>query len=170
MPVMDGLAATRQLRQSGSQIPIVALTAMAVDGEKQHCFDAGCDNFLAKPIRIELLADVLSNYLQIGDAEIQTLQPSSPDSKKAPTARQDESLEFELPDFISSELELIDDEFQEIVHEFATELQTRMPEFTAAFDAGDFKELRNLGHWLAGTAGTVGLHEFVQPAARPRAL
>ncbi len=164
MPVMDGLAATRKLRESGSQLPVVALTAMAVDGEKQHCFDAGCDNFLAKPIRIDMLADVLSNYLQVGDAEVQTLQPTNRDSQNVLSAHEDESPELELPEFISSELELIDDEFQQIVHDFAAELQTRMTEFTAAFDAGDYKRLRDLGHWLAGTAGTVGLHEFVQPA------
>ena len=51
MPIVDGLEATRRLRALGFGVPIVAVTASAGDVERDRCFTAGCDGFLAKPFR-----------------------------------------------------------------------------------------------------------------------
>ena len=63
MPVMGGLEATRKIRekQNCAQLPIIALTANVLESEKQQCFDAGMDAYLAKPIiKINLFSTLLS--------------------------------------------------------------------------------------------------------------
>jgi signal transduction histidine kinase/ActR/RegA family two-component response regulator len=65
MPVLDGLEATRIIRKCGKQyssIPIVALTASAVEGDEQTCRDAGMDGYLAKPVRIQQIKGVISKF------------------------------------------------------------------------------------------------------------
>lgn len=68
MPVMDGLEATRSLRQwereqGRAPMPVIALTANAMDEERERCFAAGMNSHLAKPFRREQLLRVLSPYL-----------------------------------------------------------------------------------------------------------
>jgi signal transduction histidine kinase/DNA-binding response OmpR family regulator len=70
MPEMDGLAATREIRQ---QIPIeqqpyvIALTANATQGDREVCLQAGMDNYLSKPIRMDALSAILQQYQTVRD-------------------------------------------------------------------------------------------------------
>ncbi len=68
MPEMDGFEATREIRKLENpdepRIPIIALTADAMVGDREKCIQAGMDDYLNKPLRVEKLADVLKKWLQ----------------------------------------------------------------------------------------------------------
>ncbi|MBF0586042.1 response regulator [Prosthecochloris sp. N3] len=68
MPEMDGLEATKQIRNPSSPIldhhvPVIALTAHAMSGDRETCIDAGMDDYLTKPIQMDALSDILKKYL-----------------------------------------------------------------------------------------------------------
>jgi CheY-like chemotaxis protein len=73
MPVMDGFEATRAIRtmQGGARhIPIVAVTANALVGEREKCIAAGMDDYLAKPIDRDALAALINRWLQPGNESL----------------------------------------------------------------------------------------------------
>ncbi len=63
LPIMDGYTATREIKKIDSSVPIIAQTAHVMSGEREKCMEAGCDDYLAKPIRLQILIDTLSKYL-----------------------------------------------------------------------------------------------------------
>ena len=71
MPVMDGYEATRRIRDSrqgvkNPSVPVVAMTANAMKGDREKCLDAGMDDYIAKPLRKENLAEVITRLLPAG--------------------------------------------------------------------------------------------------------
>ena len=69
MPGVDGLDATRRIRSldcGKSIVPIVAMTSNAMPEDRRACLEAGMDDFLAKPVRLDDLAEVLSRWLPTG--------------------------------------------------------------------------------------------------------
>ncbi len=63
LPQMDGLSATREIRKTNQEIPIIAQTSYAMKGDKEEIIEAGCDDYLAKPIKVKTLLTKLNNYL-----------------------------------------------------------------------------------------------------------
>ena len=64
LPVLDGWEATRQIRATGSKVPIIALTAHAMDGDEQKAREAGCDDYDTKPIELSRLLGKIEAQLQ----------------------------------------------------------------------------------------------------------
>ena len=63
MPVMDGLEATRKIKAVFPNLPIIALTANAFDNDREHAFEAGCDDFLSKPVSSEKCLEVIAKFI-----------------------------------------------------------------------------------------------------------
>jgi two-component system cell cycle response regulator DivK len=71
MPEMDGLTATAKIRTMSDigQIPIVAVTANVMQGDRQRTLDAGCDGYIGKPIDVDTFVDQISQYLKLESAD-----------------------------------------------------------------------------------------------------
>ena len=63
MPCMDGLEATRLIRSYSVEVPVIALTAFAFETDKEKVLEAGCNDFLAKPVTLNELEKMLDKYM-----------------------------------------------------------------------------------------------------------
>ena len=63
MPIMDGLEATRLIRAEMADLPIIALTANAFDNDRQRALDAGCNDFISKPVNAALCLEMIAKYI-----------------------------------------------------------------------------------------------------------
>jgi CheY-like chemotaxis protein len=95
MPVMDGIEATRQIRKPQSRvlnrdIPVIAMTANAMQSDQDSCTAAGMNDFVSKPVSKRLLRDALKRWLRSPDAE-----PTVPEQSLEPRAGQSEAILFD---------------------------------------------------------------------------
>jgi PAS domain S-box-containing protein len=156
MPEMDGRQATREIRQiearTGRRVPIVALTAHAMKGDRELCLEAGMDAYLPKPLRAhELMATIeqLANPPDRIDAPAETA--------------------FDLADALSrveGDRELL----AELVDIFRSESPRMMDDIRLAFRAGDPTRLERAAHALRGSVGSLGARAVGQSAAQLEAL
>lgn len=143
MPIMDGLTATRLLRQQGFTGPVVALTANAMQQEKQDCFDAGCSDVCTKPIDHVVFTKVLSKYL--GKAEKSQVVSGPPI----------------VSSLLSEEPDLAD-----LIREFVRKLPDMIRNIETAFTQNQIDQLRREVHSLKGTGGNFGYAELFELAKR----
>ncbi len=174
MPVMDGYAAARAMREAGMTLPIVALTADAMHGSETRCRAAGCSGFLTKPVDIDNLIQYVAETLGVTPTEASP--PVSAESSQAAEEDQEmtaaktyETVDRDRAPVISS-LPADDPVFREIVTGFVASLPEKLDKFHTAWGEQNLDELARLAHWLKGAGGTVGFHVFTQPAARLQQL
>jgi signal transduction histidine kinase/DNA-binding response OmpR family regulator len=70
MPVMDGIEATKLIRKSGSEIPVIAMTAHAMKGDREKFLSEGMNDYIAKPLKIKEVFEVIEKYTSSSEEEV----------------------------------------------------------------------------------------------------
>ncbi len=153
MPVMDGYTAAATLRGQGNETPIIAMTAHAMKGDKEKCLNAGCSDYLSKPIVANDLMNKIVDW--IPEAKAAGRPMCSNTANPIPSG-----------DKLTSTLPLQNAVFLEIVQDFGDLLQDLIQKLHLAAKAKDFEQIEKLAHMLVGTAGGAGFGDFTEPARR----
>jgi PAS domain S-box-containing protein len=158
MPRMDGYAATRAIRAEQTEhVPVIAMTAAAVEGERQRCLDAGMDDFLTKPVDPSALAAVLSRWLHGGEsvAVRRTLRPvpANDDGVASPVAGLATDRLDELRDLDPGNTDYLD----RAVGNFVRNSPTALESIRQAIADEDAEALKQVSHKLAGGALNLGV-------------
>jgi two-component system sensor histidine kinase/response regulator len=144
MPEVDGYTATRVIRRreaGGLRTPIVALTAHALEGDREKCLESGMDDYLTKPLRLQTLEALIQRIPQLRPQRHPTTPSGEPGAVFDPAALND----------------LGDPETgAEIAAMFLDQASERLPALLEAIEAGDAETVRGLAHGLKGSAATVG--------------
>src|SRR5690606_17678140 len=95
--VLGGLDVVRKLRADGVKLPIVAVTAYAMVGDKERCLEAGCDGYLAKPLPVAELVEIVQKY-QLGKAGEEKSEPAATTTAPAPESQKPKQEDATIPD------------------------------------------------------------------------
>lgn len=153
MPGLDGLEATRRLRRSpeGQYIPIIAMTAHALEADRDQCLGAGMDDYLSKPIDRDHLGDLLARHLSGGglrtavSANSQDAGPASPPGLNLARLREVTGNDTRT--------------MAELLRMFRDDAPARARRIQAAADAGDHDRLAREAHALKGVLLGLGAVE-----------
>jgi len=158
MPEMDGFAATAAIRERekarGTRLPVIAMTAHALKGDRERCLAAGMDEYLSKPIQIPELIQLVERLRPLRRAKrpVETAPPSDDSvfDEKAALARAggDRGL------------------LRELVQIFRADAPKLMARARKAVKAADADALRRAAHALKGTVGTLGARRAHRAAER----
>jgi len=141
MPIMDGIEATLSLRKKGINIPIIALTANAMKDDMDHFYDAGCNDFLTKPLKRERLLETCSKYLHTVDDRL-IVEPI-------------------VSTILEEEPDLID-----LISRFSKKLPDTIQQLRTLHSERNYEELAKQIHDLKGVSGNMGYMELSQLAGR----
>lgn len=175
MPGMDGVDATRRIRAlpQGGTLPIIAMTANAFVDDRERCFAAGMNDFIAKPIDPEIVFATLLKWLplQAGPA----LQPTTPPDEEATTppatALPDTALLERLQQLpgvdVARGLGMVRGKagkYLSLVRGFLEGHAGDIEKLKAAIAAGDYELAVRLAHTLKGAAATLGIDPLAENA------
>jgi signal transduction histidine kinase/DNA-binding NarL/FixJ family response regulator/HPt (histidine-containing phosphotransfer) domain-containing protein len=190
MPELDGYGATRALRAAGLKVPIIALTANAMAEDRLKCLQAGCTEYLAKPIARGLLLRTLSQFLPSKlDGSRPPVAPAQR-NEAAPPARPEPAHSSaasnpppgEIPETASTPAEPApgtteahpalqstmqnEPSVQALLGRFISRLPERVKAMQALVQEQDVEHLRQTIHQLKGAAGGYGFPRLTEQAAR----
>ncbi|NLW91629.1 MAG: response regulator [Syntrophomonadaceae bacterium] len=148
MPVMDGYETTAIIRQDPriQHLPIIAMTAHAMTGDREKCLACGCTSYISKPFKAEQLTEEVIRHLE---------QAASPRKRPLYPAQQ-----------------LIND----LIPELIEMLQSMIDDLISAIELRNLEMVQNIGHDIKGTAGMYGFMEIsrvageIEQAARDKSM
>jgi CheY-like chemotaxis protein len=163
MPEMDGFEATAAIRAaesaSGGRIPIVAMTAHAMAGDRQRCLDAGMDDYVSKPIRPDDVDRVLRRW-----GSKRASAAAAAEAPVAPTT----AAEAGGPKLdLAGAIEVVGGDrafLAQLYREFLAALPGQIKDLEAALDAGGSDVARKAAHTIKGAAGNLGASALARAA------
>ena len=180
MPHMNGLEATRALKQQGYKAPIVALTANAMKGDDQECMDGGCDDYLTKPIDRRELQRILAKYLParhegtskaIDSVPAQVHEPEALGSEQGfSKAQLSEPADSDISRIINWE-QLIDrmgdeETIREIMPTYTKDIQKHFDALSEAMEHADCGFMASHAHALKGVGRNLGIERLFDIAGQ----
>jgi PAS domain S-box-containing protein len=166
MPVMDGIEATRILRADPRHqtLPIIAMTANAMESDREVCLEAGMNDHIAKPIDPDQLFSVLLRWIRRTDGDGKIARPHTP-ARPAKTSE----AELVIPGIdVRSGLKRTGghrERYETLLRKFAEQQLGATEAMRAALSAGDAATAERTAHSLKGAAGTLGAVALSEAAA-----
>ncbi len=159
MPVMDGYKATQELRDRGYNGVIVAMTANAMKGDREKCIDAGMNDYIAKPLQIRAINEVLSHWLpRVSDNP-------APEPARSETAGGDIADIFDFDGVLNrlyGDRELL----IRLLNIGGSDLHGTLGNIAQAIEKKDSKEIIYELHSLKGIAGNLGAQRLFELTRR----
>jgi signal transduction histidine kinase/CheY-like chemotaxis protein/HPt (histidine-containing phosphotransfer) domain-containing protein len=162
MPIMDGYAATTELRRRGMKIPIIALTAYAMADDRAKCMASGCTAYMTKPIKEETLLNTVNQHLGLGNLAVPDhgAKPDAPATASAPPAVASGGSNRIRSTFAENP------RMQKIIPQFVEGLPGAVGKMIELLERNDLGALQRVVHQLRGAIGGYGFDLVTAPATR----